>query len=111
MIKLVDTVARNVKIDIKHGVYIASTGPSYETPAEIRAARFMGADAAGMSTVPEAIVAKYCGMKVIGISCISNFASGVSTKKLSHDEVIQTTNKVRGKFKNLIVSLVENMYF
>lgn len=111
MIKLVDAVARDLKINIKHGIYIASTGPSYETPAEIRAARFMGADAAGMSTVPEAIVANYCGMKVIGISCISNFASGVSTKKLSHEEVIQTTNKVKTKFKTLLLSLIDNMYF
>lgn len=111
MIKLVDAVARKLNIDIKHGVYIASTGPSYETPAEIRAARFMGADAAGMSTVPEAIVASYCGMNVIGISCISNFASGVSTKKLSHEEVIQTTQKVHSKFKTLILSLIDNMYY
>jgi purine-nucleoside phosphorylase len=111
MIKLVDAVARKLNIDIKHGVYIASTGPSYETPAEIRAARFMGADAAGMSTVPEAIVASYCGMNVIGISCISNFASGVSTKKLSHEEVIQTAKKVHSKFKTLILSLVDNMYY
>ena len=66
-----------LKLDLKHGVYFASSGPSYETPAEIKMARFMGADAAGMSTVPEAIVANYCGMNVIGISCISNFASGI----------------------------------
>jgi purine-nucleoside phosphorylase len=107
LIKIVDGVARSLQIDIKHGVYVASTGPSYETPAEIKMARYMGGDAAGMSTVPEAIVANYCGMRVLGISCISNFASGVSTKKLSHDEVIETTTKVRAKFKELVLNVLE----
>ncbi|MBQ8669357.1 purine-nucleoside phosphorylase [bacterium] len=107
LIKIVDGVARSLNLDIKHGVYVASSGPSYETPAEIKMARYMGGDAAGMSTVPEAIVANYCGMKVIGISCISNFASGVSTKKLSHDEVIETTTKVRAKFKELVLNILK----
>lgn len=107
LVKLIDGVARSLKIDIKHGVYVASSGPSYETPAEIKMARYFGGDAAGMSTVPEAIVANYCGMKVIGISCISNFASGVSTKKLSHDEVIETTAKVRAKFKELVLNILK----
>lgn len=109
LIKLVDAAGRNLRIDLKHGVYIASSGPSYETPAEIKMARYLGADAAGMSTVPEAIVANYCGMKVLGISCISNYASGVSTKKLSHDEVIETTNAVKSKFKELILLLLKNI--
>lgn len=109
-IKLIDLAAKKLGIAIKHGIYIASSGPSYETPAEINAARILGADAAGMSTVPEAIVANYCGMKVIGISCISNYASGISSKKLSHDEVIETTNKVKSKFKDLVVLLVKNIY-
>lgn len=107
LVKIVDGVARALKIDVKHGVYVASSGPSYETPAEIKMARYMGGDAAGMSTVPEAIVANYCGMRVIGISCISNFASGVSTKKLSHDEVIETTTKVRAKFKELVLNILK----
>ena len=107
LIKIVDGVARALEIDIKHGVYVASSGPSYETPAEIKMARYMGGDAAGMSTVPEAIVANYCGMRVIGISCISNFASGISTKKLSHDEVIETTTKVRAKFKELVLNILK----
>ena len=107
LVKLIDGVARSLKIDIKHGVYVASSGPSYETPAEIKMARYFGGDAAGMSTVPEAIVANYCGMKVIGISCISNFASGVSTKKLSHEEVIETTAKVRAKFKELVLNILK----
>lgn len=109
LIKIIDAACRNLKIDIKHGVYIASSGPSYETPAEIKMARYMGADAAGMSTVPEAIVANYCGIKVIGLSCISNYASGVSTKKLSHEEVIETTNTVKSKFKDLILLLLKNI--
>ncbi|MBR6302041.1 purine-nucleoside phosphorylase [bacterium] len=109
-VKLIDLAAKKLGIPIKHGVYIASSGPSYETPAEINAARILGADAAGMSTVPEAIVANYCGMKVIGISCISNYASGISSRKLSHEEVIETTNKVKTKFKDLVVLLVKNIY-
>ncbi|MBQ8459431.1 purine-nucleoside phosphorylase [bacterium] len=108
LIKIADAAAKLLKIDIKRGVYMASSGPSYETPAEIRAARTIGADAAGMSTVPEAIVANYCGMKVLGLTCISNYASGVSTKKLSHDEVIETTNKVKAKFKELVLMIVKN---
>lgn len=109
LIKIVDAAGRLLKIDLKHGVYVATTGPSYETPAEIKMARFMGGDAAGMSTVPEAIVANYCGMKVIGISCISNFATGISSKKLSHEEVIETTEKVKAKFKELILLLLKNI--
>lgn len=109
LIKIIDKTARMWHIDIKHGVYIASSGPSYETPAEIRMARYMGADAAGMSTVPEAIVANYCGMNVIGISCISNYASGISSKKLSHEEVIETTNNVKAKFKKLLLKILQNI--
>ena len=109
LIKIVDAAGRLLKIDLKHGVYVATTGPSYETPAEIKMTRFMGGDAAGMSTVPEAIVANYCGMKVIGISCISNFATGISSKKLSHEEVIETTEKVKAKFKELVLLLLKNI--
>lgn len=109
LIKIVDAAGRLLKIDLKHGVYVATTGPSYETPSEIKMARFMGGDAAGMSTVPEAIVANYCGMKVIGISCISNFATGISSKKLSHEEVIETTEKVKAKFKELVLLLLKNI--
>lgn len=109
LIKIIDAAGRLLKIDLKHGVYVATTGPSYETPAEIKMARFMGGDAAGMSTVPEAIVANYCGMKVIGISCISNFATGISSKKLSHEEVIETTEKVKAKFKELVLLLLKNI--
>jgi len=109
LVKIVDAAGRMLNLSLKHGVYIASSGPSYETPAEIRMARYMGADAAGMSTVPEAIVANYCGMNVIGISCITNYASGVSSKKLSHEEVITTANNVKSKFKDLILLLLKNI--
>ena len=109
LIKIVDTAGKILKIDLKHGVYIASSGPSYETPAEIKMARYMGADAAGMSTVPEAIAANYCGIKVIGLSCITNYASGISSKKLSHKEVIETANNVNSKFKDLILLVLKNI--
>lgn len=99
--------AENLNIDLKEGVYLANTGPSYETPAEIHMARLLGADAIGMSTVPEAIVANYCGMKVIGISCISNAASSDNGDKLSHSEVIETTNKAKSKFKSLILKIID----
>lgn len=109
LIKIADAAAKLLNINLKHGVYFASSGPSYETPAEINMARILGGDAAGMSTVPEAIVANYCGMKVIGISCISNYASGVSTKKLSHQEVIKTTQEVKDKFSALILKILRNI--
>lgn len=105
--ELVKRCAENLGIDLKEGVYLANTGPSYETPAEIHMARLLGADAIGMSTVPEAIVANYCGMKVIGISCISNAASSDNGDKLSHSEVIETTNKAKAKFKSLILKIIE----
>ncbi len=101
--------ASELGIDIKEGVYLANSGPSYETPAEIRMARLLGADAVGMSTVPEAIVANYCGMRVLGISCISNTASTHDGEKLSHAEVIDTTNKTKEKFKALIVKILANL--
>ena len=98
--------AAKCEIDIKQGVYMAMTGPSYETPAEVKMANILGADAVGMSTVPEAIVANYCGLKVLGLSCITNFAAGVSDNKLSHKEVIETTQKIEKKFKTLIKSII-----
>lgn len=109
LIKIVDAAGRLLNINLRHGVYIATTGPSYETPAEIKMARAIGADAAGMSTVPEAIVANYCGMKVIGLSCLTNYASGVSNKKLSHQEVIATANEVKDKFIALIMMILQNV--
>jgi len=84
------------------GVYAYMKGPAYETPAEIRALRTLGADAVGMSTVPEAIVARHSGMKVVAVSCITNMAAGVTNKKLSHEEVKATADRVKGEFKEII---------
>ncbi|MBP3821140.1 purine-nucleoside phosphorylase [bacterium] len=109
LIKIADAAGRILGITLRHGVYFASTGPSYETPAEINMMRTLGADAVGMSTVPEAIVANYCGMKVIGISCLTNYAAGVSTKKLEHEEVIETANNVKENFVKLILLLLKNV--
>ena len=83
------------------------SGPNYETPAEIRMFRMMGADAVGMSTVPEAIVAAHCGMDVIGISCITNMAAGVLPQKLNHQEVIETAALVHDKFQKLLTLIIK----
>lgn len=90
------------------GVYAYMKGPSFETPAEIRALRTLGADAVGMSTVPEAIVAKHCGMKVAGVSCITNMASGISSE-LSHEEVNETADKVKYTFKNIVKDYIQSI--
>lgn len=109
LIELAEKCAEKIGIDVQKGVYWANSGPSYETPAEIRMIRTLGGDAVGMSTVPEAIVANYCGLNVLGISCISNAASSISGEKLSHEEVIDTTNKAKAKFKSLVLSVLENI--
>src|SRR4029079_9501223 len=95
--ELADEAAREMSLPIEHGIYIAVHGPSYETPAEIRAFRVWGADAVGMSTVPEAIAARHMGIEVLGISCITNMAAGVLPQPLHHDEVMQTAERVRGQ--------------
>lgn len=107
--ELAKTCAQKLNIDLKEGVYLATTGPSYETPAEIRAYGLLGADAVGMSTVPEAIVANYCGLNVLGISCITNQAAGVGETKLSHSEVIESANLAKNKFKGLIKEIIANL--
>ena len=83
-------------LKVRQGVYLAVSGPSYETPAEIRAFARLGADAVGMSTVPEAIVARQCGLRVAAVSCITNLAAGISPRKLSHAEVLATAERVQG---------------
>jgi purine-nucleoside phosphorylase len=103
---LADQAARETGLPLQHGVYIAVHGPSYETPAEIRAFRTLGADAVGMSTVPEAIVARQMSMEVLGISCISNMAAGVLPQPLSHDEVMETTRRVREEFGGLLEGII-----
>jgi len=99
---LADQAARAIDLPIEHGVYVGVSGPSYETPAEIRAFRVLGADAVGMSTVPEAIVARHMGMEVLGISCISNMAAGILPQPLTAEEVLDTTSRVRSLFIALL---------
>jgi len=96
------TAASEAGIQLQQGVYAMYSGPNYETPAEIRMFRVLGADAVGMSTVPEALVAGHCGMQVAGISCITNMAAGVLPQKLSHQEVVETAARVHDKFHKLI---------
>lgn len=85
------------------------TGPTYETPAEIKLASILGASAVGMSTVPEVIVAKHQGIKVLGISCITNMAAGILDQPLNHDEVIETSLKVKDKFEKLMIEILYNI--
>ena len=89
-----------------HGIYAALTGPSYETPAEIRYLRTIGADAVGMSTVPEAIVARHMGVEVLGVSCITNMAAGTSPQPLDHREVMETARLARGEFIALLEGII-----
>ena len=99
-------VARASNIALTHGVYAAMLGPSYETPAEIRFLRSIGADAVGMSTVPEAIVGRHMGIEVLGISCITNMAAGVLPAPLDHSEVMETARRVRGQFISLLEGII-----
>lgn len=107
---IVKHTARKLDIGLREGVYIQLTGPSYETPAEIRMARTMGADAVGMSTGCEAIAANHAGMKVVGISCISNLAAGVSNKPLSHAEVQETADRTAPLFRKLVTDSIVNIH-
>ena len=100
-------VAKDIDLSLKEGIYMYFSGPSFETPAEVRAAGILGADAVGMSTVPEVIVANHCGIKVLGISCVTNMAAGVMEQPLSHIEVMETTEKVKSKFVEFVAQLVE----
>lgn len=109
LIQIAEKCAKDLGIEIKKGVYWANSGPSYETPAEIKMIRKLGGDAVGMSTVPEAIVGNYCGLNILGISCITNAASSESGGKLSHEEVIEAANSAKIKFKSLILSVLQHL--
>jgi purine-nucleoside phosphorylase len=106
---IADEAARARGVPVTHGVYVALHGPSYETPAEIRFLRTIGADAVGMSTVPEAIAARHMGLEVLGISCITNMAAGVLPQPLVHDEVMETARRVRGSFTSLLEGIIERV--
>jgi purine-nucleoside phosphorylase len=106
---LADEAASEMGLSLKHGVYVVWHGPSYETPAEIRYLRMIGADAVGMSTVPEAIVARHMRIDVLGISCITNFAAGVLPQPLNHDEVLETARRVRGQFAALLEAIIKKV--
>ncbi len=108
-VELARKISKKLGIDLQEGVYMAFTGPSYETPAEVKMARVIGADAVGMSTVPEAVVASWAKMKVIGLSCICNSAAGVSTVGLSHEDVIQAANVAKEKFKSLVKEIIKEL--
>lgn len=102
----VKTVANKLNIPLQEGVYVWWSGPCYETPAEIRMMRTLGADAVGMSTVPEAIIAHHAGIETVGISCLTNMACGILSQPLDHQEVIDTANKVKHIFLKLITQTI-----
>ena len=104
--QIADEAARAAGTPITHGVYAAMHGPSFETPAEIRYLRTIGADAVGMSTVPEAIVARHMGIEVLGISCITNMAAGVLPQPVNHEEVMETAARVGGQFMALLEGIL-----
>jgi len=106
---IAEKVANEQGVGVRHGVYAGLSGPSYETPAEIRMLRTLGADAVGMSTVPEVIVARHNGLQVLGISCISNMAAGILPQPLTHQEVMETAEKVREKFLALVTGIIQKI--
>ncbi|UOQ93648.1 purine-nucleoside phosphorylase [Halobacillus shinanisalinarum] len=101
--------AERLGLKIQKGVYVGNTGPAYETAAEVRMIRTLGGDAVGMSTVPEVIVANHMGIRVLGISCISNMAAGILDQPLTHDEVIETTARVREDFLGFVKDLLKTL--
>ncbi|WP_373898391.1 purine-nucleoside phosphorylase [Haloimpatiens sp. FM7315] len=109
LIKVAKDVSKDLGIEVKEGVYFMMTGPTYETPAEIRMVRALGGDAVGMSTVPEVIAANHAGIKVLGISCITNMAAGILDQPLNHLEVIETSNRVKKEFVDLVKGIIKNI--
>jgi purine-nucleoside phosphorylase len=107
--RLAEDVAMELGIRLAHGVYCALTGPSYETPAEIRMLERMGADAVGMSTVPEVLVARAIGVRVLGISLITNAAAGLSLERLTHEEVVAAGAEAGGRFGALVRGIVARL--
>lgn len=106
LIQLAREVAVSKEYTFREGVYMGNLGPTYETPAEVRFARVIGADAVGMSTVPEVIAARHAGMEVLGISCITNKAAGILEQPLSHEEVMEAAEQVKPKFLQLVLGII-----
>ena len=107
--QIAKSTAAELRVNLNEGVYAAVPGPSYETPAEIRFLRIIGADLVGMSTVPETIAANHLGMKVLGISCVTNMAAGILPQKLSHQEVLETGERIRGTLVRLLRALAPRL--
>ena len=107
---IIEKAAEELGIDLKKGIYLQTTGPQYETPAEIRMFRKLGADAVGMSTTVEAVAARHAGVKVAGISCITNMAAGISGEPLSHEEVKETADRVKDEFEKLLLLSVKKYF-
>ena len=107
--RLADEAAESIGLPIEHGTYIAVSGPSYETPSEIRAFRILGADAVGMSMVPEALVARHMGLEVLGLSCITNMAAGLTSDPVTQEEVIETASRVRAEFVALLEGILSRL--
>lgn len=107
--EIANDAAYGLCINLHEGVYAYMSGPCYETPAEIKMLKTIGADAVGMSTVPEVIMARYCGIEVLGISCITNLAAGISKAKLSHEEVLQTGRMINDAFVSLISNIIDRI--
>ena len=110
LLSLLFRAGKNCNLTLRRGVYLAVSGPSYETPAEVRAFARLGADAVGMSTVPEAIVARQCGLSVAAVSCITNLAAGINRENLSHAKVLETAERVKSSGACLIGNFAE-LYF
>lgn len=108
--EIIRSTAKELGIKLQEGVYIQLTGPNFETPQEVKMCRILGADAAGMSTAAEAVAANHMGMKVCGISCISNLGCGMLDQPLSHEEVQETADRVSGQFKELITAAIVNIH-
>lgn len=109
LISFARRVAERIDLKVREGVYLATHGPEYETPAEIQQYRRLGADVVGMSTVPEVIAANHAGMSVLGISCITNMASGISETPLEHDEVIETSDRVQDTIEHYLETILEGV--
>lgn len=108
-LQLAREAAEALGLSVQSGVYVGNTGPAYETPAEIRMLRTWGGDAVGMSTVPEVMIANHAKMRVLGISCISNMAAGILDQPLTHDEVIETTDKVKQDFLRFVKKIIHTL--